>query len=334
MGGVRMTTGLYDENFFNNPARVTANPESKFTVLQVTPIEFSSSTPKAISDFSSNSGGDTLGTATNYAGKNLHARTQLVFPAFYLASVEERKYALAIGFIASIQADAALRQSYQTSLDGIADVGPAVTYGRKFLQDDRLSVGMTGHLTYRAGISPDYSILDYVRGSGFAIKSLGGEGAMVDFDLGSTYKLGKLDTFDFQVAGAIQNILGGGYSNISMKPLKLANGAIQQPRSYAVGVSATRADWWKLTNTVFAFEITDVGNNPNGSLFKYLHIGGETHWKSIAVRLGLNQGYLSAGLGLDVHYFTLDLATYGEELGLNAGSFEDRRYTFNFGFHI
>ena len=26
MGGVRITTGLYDENFFNNPARVTANP--------------------------------------------------------------------------------------------------------------------------------------------------------------------------------------------------------------------------------------------------------------------------------------------------------------------
>jgi hypothetical protein len=54
----------------------------------------------------------------------------------------------------------------------------------------------------------------------------------------------------------------------------------------------------------------------------------------LAFRLGLNQGYLSAGLGLDVHYFTLDLATYGEEMGLNAGSFQDRRYTFNFGLHI
>ena len=33
MGETRITTGLYDENFFNNPARVTANPRFRFTIV-------------------------------------------------------------------------------------------------------------------------------------------------------------------------------------------------------------------------------------------------------------------------------------------------------------
>jgi hypothetical protein len=65
-----------------------------------------------------------------------------------------------------------------------------------------------------------------------------------------------------------------------------------------------------------------------------VHLGGETHWRSLAGRLGFNQGYLSAGIGLDVHYFTLDFATYGEEIGLNAGTMEDRRFILTLGAHI
>jgi hypothetical protein len=334
MGGVRITTGLYDENFFNNPARVTANPENKFTFMQITPAEISSPTPGLISDITKNSD-DALAIAANNSGKNIHGRTQIILPAYYLAPKgEERKFGLAFALITSAQADAAIHQSYQTSLDGLVDIGPAVTYGRKFLSDDSLSVGITGHLTYRAGIGPDYSILDYVRGKTLSVNNMVGQGAMLDFDLGSTYLITKLGEFDISAGAAIQNILGGGYSNISYKPLDLTNSAPRQPRSFGFGGSATRGTWGSFTQTTFALEFTDIGNNSNGSIFRLIHMGGETHWKSLAFRLGLNQGYISAGLGLDVQYFTLDLATYGEEMGLNAGTFQDRRYTLNFGFHI
>ena len=83
-----------------------------------------------------------------------------------------------------------------------------------------------------------------------------------------------------------------------------------------------------------AFEITDVLNNRNGSIFKLFHLGGETHLKLLAFRAGLNQGYWTAGLGIDLRFLTLDFASYGEELGLNAGSLEDRRYTMTIGLHI
>lgn len=332
MGGVRMTTGLYDENFFNNPARVTANPESKFTVFQITPMEVTSATINTGSKLVSNK--DSLNVLAGSAGQNIHNRTQLIFPAFYLASNEDRKFALAFGMIASIQADAMIRQSYQTSFGGVADVGPALTYGRKFLKDDSLSVGLTGRFTYRMGTSPDYSLLDYIRGVPFTVKSLAGDGAMVNFDLGSTYKVTQWGEFDVLVGGGIQNILGGNYKNSTLSLLNLSNSPPPQPRSYGVGVSFDRPDWWKFTHTVFAFEITDVLNNNNGSIFRLLHLGGETHWKSLAFRMGVNQGYLGGGIGLDVHYFTFNIATYGEEMGLNSGSLEDRRYTFDLGIHI
>jgi len=332
MGGVRMTTGLYDENFFNNPARVTANPESKFTLLQLTPVEVN---PAALSEGSQIVGGkDALGVITDNAGKNIHDRFQLVFPAYYLASTETRRWAMAFAIITSIQMDADVRQSYQMTMGGIADVGPALTIGRKFLKDDALSVGFTGHFTYRMGTSPNYSLLDYVRGVPLSFSSLANDGAMINLDIGATYKLTKWGEFDISVAGAIQNLLGGNYSHTLLSLLKQGGGPPPQLRSYGFGASATRADWWKFTNTVFALEDTDVLNNTNGSIFRLLHMGGETHWKSIALRLGLNQGYLGGGIGFDFFYFNLDLTTYGEEMSLNTGGLEDRRYTFDIGLHL
>ncbi len=332
MGGVRITTGLYDENFFNNPARVTANPKSKFTLLQLTPGEVTPPTINAASSIAS--GKDAITTVNSVAGQNLHDRIQLILPAFYRAASDDRKWAWAFGLITSLQTDADIRMSTQASFDGIVDIGPALTIGRKLLKNNALSIGLTGHLTYRLGTNPNYGLLDYIRGVPLTLNSLGGEGAMVDFDLGSTYKLTRLGEFEISIGGAIQNLLGGQYSNLHFTPLNIGSLPPAQPRSFGLGGSATRAKWGPFSETVFALEATDFLNNSNGSLFRLLHIGGETRWKAIAFRAGLNQGYWTAGLGLDAHYFTLNLASYGEEMGLNAGVLQDRRYTLDFGLHI
>lgn len=332
MGGVRITTGLYDENFFNNPARVTANPESKLTLMQITPIETTSTTLDTLSSFSNNTGSNgPINSISQATGKNLHARIQMVLPAFYLASSENRKWALAIGLIGGMQVDAIVQKSYQLGLAGFADIGPAVTFGHKFLKDDALSVGITGHYTYRYATNPNFNMVDFISGTSISSDSILGGGSSIDFDLGSTYQLTQLGDFNISLGGAIQNIRGGSYTN---SPLQSGQLPSAQPRSYGLGVSASRQVWSYFTDSLFAFEITDVLNNRNGSLFKLLHLGGETHWKRLAIRLGVNQGYLTAGLGLNFHYFTLDLATYGEEMGLNAGTLQDRRFTLNFGFHI
>lgn len=332
MGGVRMLTGLYDENFFGNPARVTANPHSRFTLIDITPIEFTAATLSAGSSVLS--GTAPLTVAANSAGQNLHNRLQIIFPAYYHAAIEDRKMAFAIGLVASVQMDASLRQSYQTNFGGVADVGPAITVGRKFLADDKLSVGVTAHLIYRAAANPNYGLIDYIRGVPLTLTSIGGDGAMLDFDLGGTYEVIKWGEFNVNAGLAFQNLLGGTYSNLGLSLLNVSTKPPAQARSMALAGSLSRPVWGNFTDTVFALEFTDIFNAGGGSLFRTIHMGAESHWRSIAVRLGLNQGYWTAGIGFDFRFFTLNIASYGEELGLNAGVLEDRRYTLNFGFHI
>lgn len=331
LGGLRITTGLYDENFFNNPARVTANPKSKLTVFDITPLEPNGAAIGTASTLLG--GGNPITTIVNNTGSNIHNRFQLIFPAYYLAAIGERKTAFAFGLITSLQVDAALRKSYQADASGILDIGPALTLGHKYL-DDTLSVGLTGHLSYRLATDPNYGLLDYLTGTALTLSSSGGDGAMYDFDFGATYKFYKLGQFQLEVGAAVQNILGGTYSNLGIRILNSSTGLTLQPRSFGGGISATRSSWGVFRDTVFAIEVTDIGNNRGGGNFRLLHLGGETHWKSLIFRAGLNQGYMSGGIGLDFTYITVNLATYGEELGLNAGDLEDRRYAFNLGLHI
>jgi hypothetical protein len=333
MGGVRITTGLYDENFFNNPARVTANPSFRFTLFDVA-LEGNSNLPSTISKLVGS--GDVIQKLGETAGNNNHVRVQTTFPAVYIPA-GEGKWAFAFSLITSTQADVDLRRSFQLSPQAFTDIGPALTVGRRFLENNALSVGATGHAVFRVASNQGYSFIDLIQGRSLSPLQTGGEGSMVDFDLGATYDLPVLlaTPFRYHVGASIDNLLGGEYSNLSFRPISsISLLPTAQPRSYNLGVSVTRESWWKFTNTVFALEATDMGNNSNGSLFRLLHLGAETRWSRFAFRGGINQGYFTAGLGIDLRFVTLDLSTYGEEMGLNTGDEEDRRYALRIVFQI
>lgn len=361
MGGVRMTTGLYDDNFFSNPARITANPKSKFELLQ-TGVEVSN--PSNISSLvkSITSDSDIVQTLGNTAGSNTHLRVQEEPMGYFLAPTDDRKWAFGIGFFSSTQVDLDLRNSFQVGAEGITDEGVAVGFGYKFL-NDKLSVGITGHLAYRLGMDPNFTFVQLLQGKSLSPTSNGGQGAMVDADLGVTYELPILpeSAFKFSVGAAVDNLLGGGFSNLNVNLIPSltctrSDGSVgpcappPSPRSFGFGVAVSRATWGVFENSVLAFEVTDIGNNSNsylggsnptdpnqygnGSIYRLLHLGGETHWKFIAIRAGFNQGYPSAGLGFDLRFCTIDFSTYGEELTLNAGGLQDRRYALQIGFQI
>jgi hypothetical protein len=59
---------------------------------------------------------------------------------------------------------------------------------------------------------------------------------------------------------------------------------------------------------------------------KKMHIGCEVALPLLSLRAGLNQGYYTAGVGLNLGLIQLDAATYGVELGAYPGQQEDRRY--------
>ncbi len=333
MGGLKLTTGLYDDNFFGNPARVLANPTWKVTVFDPM-VETSSSTLSNVGSIAS-SGDDALSAIGGTAGSNNHARVQFTTPAVYFPR-GNRSWAVAVGLLTSAQFDVALRNSYQLSPATVVDIGPAVTFGKTFFADARLGVGITPHLTSRLATDANFTLADLISGQSLSPTESGGAGTHFDVDLGATYQLPfRWREFDFDAAVAINNVLGGTYSNLSS--IRLAEtGALPpaQPRTFGFGMAARRDIWGKFNNTVFALEVQNIGNNPNGSVFRLIHLGGETHWRRIALRAGLNQGYLSGGVGLDLWAIKLDLATYGEEMSLNAGGLQDRRYALRLGFEI
>jgi hypothetical protein len=136
---------------------------------------------------------------------------------------------------------------------------------------------------------------------------------MVNANLGGTYQFYQTGPWEFHGALAIQNLLGGSFNTLSMPLFGISKNPITQPTSIGLGVSVVRKEWGYFHDSTAAIETTDILNNAAGSFFRLIHFGAETHWRSLALRAGLNQGYITAGLGLDVHSFTFNLATYGED---------------------
>ena len=332
MGGVRMTTGLFDENFFYNPARVTANPRSRLTLLQVTP-EISQTTLNNIQSITGN--GDQVSNVFNTTGKYTHTRFQIVLPAWYLAAIDGRKLGIAVGLIASSQINFGVNNQYSAQGLGIVDVGPALTIGRKFLENEALSVGFTTHLSYRISGAPNLTFIDLLNKS-IQPSRYAGDGMKLDFDIGATYKILSLGDWSLNTGVAIQNLLNAKYlTQSTFSLIKDSTGAvIKNPRTFGVGLNLSHPNPWIFDHTSVAVEVTDINHNQGGSLYRLLHIGGETTFKILSLRAGINQGYLTAGVGLNLRFLTLDAATYGEEMTLNAGIKEERRYALTLGLHI
>jgi len=334
MGGVRYTTGLYEENFFANPARVAANPVWRVDIFNQL-IEANSSLIQNMGQLSG--GGDEVSNAANTAGSNNHIRIQTILPAFYFPQIFSSRSSFALGLIQSTQADISLRRNLSIDPTAIVDIGPAFTFARRMMKEDRLTVGMTGHVTYRAATKESFSTIDYLKLGKFDFKKSAGEGMHYDFDLGSTYTLPwKPKGWRLQPGIAVNNILGGKYKNIGADFIKGETGKPPaQPTTVNFGTSATKPDFLHLNNAIFAFEVHDIGNNKNGSLFRLIHVGTEVKLKDwFALRAGIGQGYLSAGVGFDLPLFKIDLTTYGEELALNSGEYEDRRYALRIGISL
>ncbi len=70
-------------------------------------------------------------------------------------------------------------------------------------------------------------------------------------------------------------------------------------------------------------------NMQEEALGKRLHFGAEFQFPGLSLRGGANQGYYTAGVGLDLKYMKIDAATYGVELNTYPGQLEDRRYMVN-----
>jgi hypothetical protein len=72
----------------------------------------------------------------------------------------------------------------------------------------------------------------------------------------------------------------------------------------------------------FSFDMRNIFGAIDGSadFWTLLHVGTEIRLLNMfAVRAGLNQGYLTAGVGIKMFFLDLNLAVFTQELGLHLG---------------
>lgn len=333
MGDVRYTVGQYEENFFANPAR-SADNEGFLLQLPKLTLEMGSGTMGSISKLV-NSGNSGLGALSSVVGEPLYARFQLIPFAVHFKNFISDKWSFGAGIFVSAQTISVLSQSGQIDPTTAISGGPVLNLSRRLLEEDRLVVGMNLRTEARASSKSQFSIQDFLTGTNVSQAVKGGSGFGLDFDLGATFRPHwNAGGFDYQLGFAINNLLGGEYKNLGKPISTWAEGPYATPTTFNFGVSATRKDLWKLDHLILALETTDIGNNKDGSFYRTLHMGAEAKWKVLKLRTGLNQGYWTGGLGVDLFVFSLNFATYGEELGLNPGVFQDRRYALDLGFKI
>lgn len=340
MGGLVTTTGLYDEALFGNPAMHGQSDTWKISLINVT-AEANDHIIKDASKFSKVSGASGSDIFTKVAdsgivGRNEHLRVSNV-TGYYAPRFISDQYAFAIGILVNQQTNIMLRSNVDLSIQSYLDAGPAFGVARKFMNDD-LTVGVNVRGIYRLAADRDFKTIEFLSGKKLSLSDIGGQGMGVDGDIGAYYKTPlDLKIVRFSVGGSVNNLAASRY-DVAFKNLvkKVTSAPPSNDRKANLGVRADFSDLFILTENKAAVEVQDIGKSSKlVSLWKRVHMGAETRLiRLFSVRAGLNQGYYTAGLGLNLPLLKIDLATYGEEIGTNAGMLEDRRYVARLGIEI
>ena len=153
-------------------------------------------------------------------------------------------------------------------------------------------------------------------------------GATVDLDLAANYKGPKIYNIDTKYSVVLRNLVDSGF-NINQD----GQGSVPKlQRSLDLGSQFTFKKVWVFTPQVL-FDIRDIGISDWDFQTGY-HLGAELQWHAYswlkgAYRVGINQGYFTAGINMQMTWFRLDLVTWGEEVGTKEERSESKRVALN-----
>jgi hypothetical protein len=243
--------------------------------------------------------------------------------------------------IAVIPADLSLElgihQAITPAAAVIATQDTTIAYGRGWnipVSSGKLAIGGMLKTIYRAYFNRFISSADLALNSNVIKASDAAEGFTADGDIGVLYsfhvpKSGFFHMIRPSVGATVHNIANYGFtSNFHV----IDKNSLQPPsdqRRFDVGTKFELPDWW-IFKTRFAMDERDIGHD-NWTFVKGSHAGLEFLWKLYGWwqggwRVGISQGYLSAGFSAKLGIFALDLVTYGEEIGPSGSSQSNRRY--------
>ena len=226
---------------------------------------------------------------------------------------------------------AALQALEIADMTFISDSGLVIGYAQSFA-DPGLHIGANLKGLFRAGGRKGFTAAEYQGNSKIDIdpKQIGGYGIGIDLDLGATYEMYMLPFGVVSRASVVlSNLLATEYS------MGASGRAPRQVRTANLGWATVFNGYSFVDNFNVLLDISniplggesnpDLGARNTGSFFKKVNFGVEAPIGRLALRAGLNQGYLSAGFGVNLYAARIDFATYAEETG-DATRQGSRRY--------
>ncbi len=214
----------------------------------------------------------------------------------------------------------------------LTDSGLYVGYGRSIIVPE-LHVGATVKVYHRTGGTKSYTLAEISQKSSTSIdaNTIGGGGAGIDADIGSTYVLPKLPIgLEHRVSLVFNNLVAA-----APTIAKVGGTAPKLSRTMSLGWYSAFPGVWAIDNFHFLFDISEInlGGETNselgartGSIWKHINFGTEVPIGLLALRAGFHQGNLSGGLGLNLKLVRLDFSTYAEEDGALPGKLTSRSY--------
>jgi hypothetical protein len=316
-GDAGVATADYQEAIFYNPAGLAQGKGLyKETVLVSPTIQVSTKTKDLVRQVLVQEDNDP-DTLRGYLGRNLHLGV-----SNFTGVVFRRA---AVGVLVSSDTNVMLYKSPEARgletlhADAVANRVAVFSAAEGFF-NQKLLVGATAKYIMRNEATLDVSALDSSNisdqlGSNDAEISRNGIG----LDLGLMYDMDKGPwRFGLHVENVGSTKLSAGESGASSKRL---------PQIVTFGTAYDLTT--KMSSLVLQADFRDVGGAVEKDTFKRLHLGSELQFARVFGFMGgLNQGYPSIGLFLNLYVVRFDIGAYTEEVGSTAGVRPDQRLFF------
>ena len=320
MGGA-FTAVSDDENaFFYNPAGLNRIKPGEGKIVILNPqLVLNTAAMNVISQIKNKLTKDPIEALTPYIGKNMHAGFMPSMPFFV-----RHNFGVAL-LLPTLKNNTTLRRNIavQAIENVYVDSGLMFGFSSGFFQD-RLSIGGNIKFLVRGAGNITFDAVQLYTKKSVSFDDIGGYGFGVDGDLGFLYTFNKIGYVVPSVGLTINNIGATKFPTHFGSDKNVLSDRFRLKRNIGIGSKFEMPSGWHFSKWIIAFDVNNIGQN--GTMFKKVHLGTEAWlFDFFGLRGGINQGYFTFGLTLDVPVVQIDFFTYGEELGQSAGSKGDRR---------
>lgn len=322
MGGAFTAVSDDYNAFFYNPAGLNRiKPgEGKITVLNPQ-IDINNPAMNVIGKLKGGLDKNPIDNLMPYLGQNLHVGVSAGIPSYV-------GHNFGIGLLLpNAKNNTVLRRNVAVEAieNLVVDTGLMVGFSHGFMQD-RLSIGGDIKFLVRGAGSVTMDAVQLYTKKAINFKDIGGYGFGIDGDIGAMYTFNKVWFFVPTVGLTINNIGATKFPTRfdSSNDVGDLSDKFRLQRSVGIGSKFELPNAWHFSKWIFVADVNNIGLN--GSMFKKIHLGTEALlFNFFGLRAGVNQGYFTFGLTLNMPVVQVDFYTYGEELGDSAGTKGDRR---------